>query len=85
MKYQTSDCTSILSNVISDATGILMLESIIIISISIRRLVLWRVAVNEKDGPLELSSCKAAGPTNIAREAKRKKNYTHTPEMSDMW
>ena len=32
-------------NVISDATGILMLESIIIISISIRRLVLWRGAV----------------------------------------
>ena len=24
-------------------------------------------------------------PTNIAWEAKRKKNYTHTPEMSDMW
>ena len=62
-----------------------MLEPIIIISISIRRLVLWRGAVIEKHGPLELSSCKAAGPTNIAREAKRKKNYTHTPEMSDMW
>ena len=72
-------------NVISDATGILMLELIIILSISIRRLVLWRGAVTEKYGPLELSSCKATGPTNIAREAKRKKNYTHTPEMSDMW
>ena len=74
-------------NVFSDATGISMLESIIIISISIRRLALWRGAVNEKYeyGPLELSSCKAAGPTNIAREAERKKNYTHTPEMSDIW
>ena len=50
-----------------------------------RRLVLWRGAVIEKYGLLELSSCKAAAPTNIAREAKRKKNYTHTPEMSDMW
>ena len=41
-------------------------------------------------GALSLESepihvCKAAGPTNIAREADRKKNYTHTPEMSDMW
>ena len=50
-----------------------------------RRLVLWRGAVIEKDGPLELSSCKAAGPTNVAREADIKKNYTHTPEISDVW
>ena len=62
-----------------------MLESIMTISISIRRRVLWSGAVIEKCDPLELNNCKAAGPTNIARQAKRKKNYTHTPEMSDMW
>ena len=45
---------------------------------------LWAAIVDSPD-QWWLSSCKAAGLTNIAREADRKKNYTHTPEMSDMW